>query len=140
MTKQMIKWDDATPEQQLMRWENVVRVLGALTPHERKKHWNMQSWGQKTECGTVACAAGHCGLDSWFRRRGFRLNFIYDGESWDTNLAEDDNLVMDFFGYDGPRQIFYNGDRRSVSTVIKEVKAYIKDLKLEHKFQEENLE
>src|SRR6267378_1550966 len=74
----MKHWDDITPKEQIARWEQVLRVLRGLTKHERKKHFNMGFFGQKTSCGTVACAAGHCGLDPWFRRRGFKLDFIED--------------------------------------------------------------
>ena len=67
-------WDDLTPAQKVKRWEGVERVLKKLTPHQRKKHFDMRFWGKKTGCGTVACIAGHCGLDPSFRRQGFRMN------------------------------------------------------------------
>lgn len=60
------------------RWENVLRVLTSMTRHEREHHFAMTIWGTKTSCGTVGCAAGHCSLDPWFRKRGFK------GE-WATN-------------------------------------------------------
>ena len=58
-------------ERLIERWENGLRVLKAMDPHEREKHFNMALWGKKTDCGTLACAAGHMSLDPWFRRRGF---------------------------------------------------------------------
>lgn len=67
------------PEQIIERWENVIRVLRNLTPHQRKYHFDMTTFGRKTDCGTVACAAGHCSLDPWFRRRGFLANFTKSG-------------------------------------------------------------
>jgi hypothetical protein len=70
----MKDWFSITPREKIERWENVLRVLKGLTPHQRAHHWDMESWGYNTHCGTVACAAGHCGLDPWFRRRGFKLN------------------------------------------------------------------
>jgi hypothetical protein len=54
------------------RYEQVKRVLEGLDEHARKHHWDMSIWGTKTDCGTVACAAGHCSLDPWFQERGFR--------------------------------------------------------------------
>lgn len=68
-------WDDCSLDEQIERMEQMLRVLGGLNKHERRKHFNMGTWGEKTPCGTVACAAGHAGLDPWFRRRGFRLDF-----------------------------------------------------------------
>jgi hypothetical protein len=108
-----------TTKQLIERWENVLRVLRALTPHQRRKHWNMETWGTKTECGTVACAAGHCAMDSWFRRRGFKY-----GKHLELIM-----FAPDFFGHEGTNNIFYNTEPRSVGQVIKEVRAHIKELK-----------
>ena len=105
------------------RWENAVRVLRALTPHERRKHFNMEFWGEKTDCGTVGCAAGHCGLDPWFRRRGFKLEFDHYGSG---DLSTD---VEKFFDADGVLAIFYDPTVRSVGTVIKEIQQHIKNIK-----------
>src|SRR5688572_17549276 len=135
-------WDNITPAQQIERWENVLRVLRALTPHQRRKHWNMSWWGEKTECGTVACAAGHCGLDPWFRRRGFRMDFErieFENElgkieyEWNADLNVP---VSHFFGREGSGSIFLNGKVRPVSKVIEEVKAHIRQLKEEPKADE----
>lgn len=117
----MKHWDDCTMEQKIERWENVERVLKALTPHERRKHWDMSQWGIKTDCGTVACAAGHCAMDTWFKRRGLKPFWWIDGVM--------DLHPEDFFGEDGSNDIFYNSTIRPVSKVIREVRAYIKRLK-----------
>src|SRR4051812_3771468 len=53
------------------RWEHGLAVLQKLTPHERRHHFKMATWGEKTDCGTVACAAGMFSLDPWFRKRRF---------------------------------------------------------------------
>lgn len=120
--KEMRLWIDCTPREQIERWENAERVLKGLTPHQRRKHWN--------ECGTVACAAGHCGLDPWFRCRGFRLNFrkgmAADGR---PRWFEEVDDVDAFFGREGGEGIFYNWRQRPVSKVIKEVQAHIKTLR-----------
>jgi len=50
----------------LERWEQALCVLDGLTPHERENHFNMGTWGRRTECGTNACLAGHCSLNPWF--------------------------------------------------------------------------
>lgn len=57
----------------ITRYRQLIRVLGNLPEHEATKHFDMQTWGRDTECGTVACAAGHAGLDAWFVEQGFHL-------------------------------------------------------------------
>ena len=121
-------------ERLVERWENVLRVLRALTPHQRKKHWDMQTYGEVTECGTIACAAGHCAFDPWFRRRGFSAKPVKSNLPWDflhggTHVVEIMTPVNRFFGDEGAENIFYNSTQRSVGTVIKEVQAHIKKLK-----------
>lgn len=127
-----------TIQQLIERWENAIRVLRALTPHERKNHWSMSTWGIKTECGTVQCAAGHCANDPWFRRRGFKYN---------PNWAKDYRLKKyrgcasryafgmtpdQFFG-ERAFSVFYNTNSRSVRDVINEMKGHIRGLKAELK-------
>lgn len=123
----MKAFTSCTKKQQIERWENVLRVLRSLTPHQRRRHWNMQIIGAKTECGTVACACGHSSLDPWFRRRGyagyFEENNRYPGR---VDLCTPDEY--EFFGAEGTDGIFFNTDIRPVGMVIKEVKAYIKKL------------
>lgn len=115
------------------RWENVLRVLRALTPHQRRKHWDMETFGVKTPCGTVACAAGHCGLDPWFRRRGFKTTATRErGQAhFGSGLDFREGQIEAFFGTRGARDIFFNGTHRSVGQVIKEVKSHIRQLKAE---------
>jgi hypothetical protein len=103
-----------------------------MTPHERKHHFDMRYWCLKTGRGTVvACAAVRCGMDPWFRRRGLRYNFYRSGPSGYWEYASDtlDQPVRDFFGTDGSMRIFFNGVRRSVTDVLKEVKDHLKELK-----------
>jgi hypothetical protein len=106
------------------RWTNVERVLDAMPEHERQRHWNMGTWGEINDCGTIACAAGHCGLDPWFRERGFTLNFC-GGQSEISN-------VESFFGLEGTSRIFHNTTQRSVETVANEVRTYITELRQLH--------
>lgn len=127
-------FEDIPVERQIERWENVLRVLRKLTPHQRRKHWDMSQWGVKTDCGTVACAAGHCGLDPWFRRRGLALEFVMSTNTWDGEPIETTNfwdtpIVEDFFGDVGCEQIFFNDIARPVGQVIREVRRYIKALR-----------
>lgn len=123
--------EDVSRKVLIERWENCLRVLQGLTPHERRKHWSMSTWGLKNDCGTVACAAGHCAMDPWFRKRGLKMDFhlvkqeeFYGGDFWTQTF--DDSLVKKFFGASGTTAIFHNTDRRSVGKVIKEVKSYLK--------------
>jgi polyhydroxyalkanoate synthesis regulator phasin len=155
----MKNWYDCTFEEKLERWTQALRVLKELLRHVRTKHWNMSHWGIQTECGTVACAAGHCGMDPWFRKRGLKLKAVKFDDLIKENVHEDDlersdfkvpktlselenyglNLgeggfennvdVSDFFGDE--EYIFSNGENRSVNDVIKEIKKYIKELQNE---------
>lgn len=125
----MKTWEDATQAEKVERWENVERVLKSLSPHERRNHWNMGNWGEKNECGTIACAAGHCGLDPYFRRRGFKLNFKFDRFDNDWITVFDDDDVFEFFGFEGAEQIFLDTTNRRVNVVIREVQKYVKYLK-----------
>ena len=83
--------------QLIQRYRELIRVMKKLTPHEREHHFNMNSWGVKTDCGTVMCAAGFAGSDHWFRRQGFSfskrdLEIHFHGRvSW--------RAIEMFFGY-----------------------------------------
>jgi hypothetical protein len=123
----MIKtFNRITPAQRITRWKHVLRVLKGLSRHDRQKHFNMATWGYKTDCGTVACAAGHCGLDPWFRRQGFKLKFNdpYTGEP--TNNADEGDSFQpeDFFGSEGCNRVFYQTDA-SYQGTIRNTKKYI---------------
>jgi hypothetical protein len=128
------EWMNCSPEERIERWEQAVRVLEGLDEHTRTQHWDMGVWGRRTPCGTVACAAGHCGLDPWFRERGLQLNmylFNIDAEDNPDNYDLDPDTfdVAGFFGYFGSRDIFWNGTPRPVETVIEEMKAFIQRLR-----------
>lgn len=141
--KQYKIWDECSKKEQLSRWENVLRVLRAMTPHERRKHWNMAIFGEKTECGTVACAVGHCSMDPWFRRRGFAGKFRFatnlDGTPDSELVFKEDGMwlsyqVPKFFGpseadVNRSQNIFMDDTPRSVALVIRQVKARIKVLR-----------
>lgn len=149
-------WEMCTLKEKLDRWLNAERVLVKLPKHVRTKHWNMGHWGIVTDCGTVCCAAGHCGLDPWFRKRGLKLKPIkladlileeFNIEDYLGNIPhtldeaeklglsrgsggfEDDVSVEEFFGEDGAHTIFGNGDSRSVNDVIMEIRDHINNLK-----------
>lgn len=126
----MKSWEKCSHAERIERWENAIRVLQGLSRHERRKHWNMGWWGNKTACGTVACAAGHCGLDPWFRERGLKMDFtesvMYGKTWWDTDFDSED--VERFFGENGTNSIFFRSQHRPVSAVIKEIKRYLKSL------------
>jgi hypothetical protein len=102
------------------RWTHVERVLVNMPEHDRQRHWDMGTWGEVNDCGTVACAAGHCGLDPWFRERGFALQFHGD--------RADIPPVDNFFGVEGTQRIFLNTARRPVDTVTEEVRQYVSEL------------
>lgn len=151
----LVIWEDCSLSEKLARWENAERVLVKLPKHERTRHWNMGHWGIKTDCGTVCCAAGHCGLDPWFRKRGLKLkpilfselideelSYLSDDEKKPTTIQEAEDLgvpkgqggfedgvdIEEFFGTES-HKIFGNGDSRSVNDVIAEIRAHLKDLR-----------
>lgn len=104
------------------RWSNAGRVLQAMPAHEREHHWDMGKWGLKTDCGTIVCAAGACGLDAWFRDRGFKLTFPRG--SREGKISD----VAGFFGLEGSAKIFFDGRARTVDTVLGEVRGYVSQL------------
>lgn len=124
MPRIMKFWADCTLDQKIERWEQAARVLRELTPHEKNKHFNMDFWAKSTPCGMVACAAGHCAMDAWFKRRKFKL--IQSEVEPDVFFC----LPRNFFGFEGSNQIFYNYRKRSVSKVILEIENYIRFLKI----------
>jgi hypothetical protein len=139
----MKTWVDCTHKEQIERWTNVLRVLTKMTRHAREKHFDMSNWAEKTDCGTVGCAAGHCAMDPWFRRRGFKGEFRpyqytdLPGFYWRFTGIEPE----EFFGSDGHHRIFVNtelcnpedeDESRGASAhraVVAEVREYIKELK-----------
>lgn len=136
---------------QIARWEQAVRVLENLKPHERKKHFDMSAWGKKTPCGTVACAAGFCGLDRWFRKAGFSMDFkvrtkVLRGENGPEESSADlegywgppikvqyiETIISDverFFGDEGTERIFFNSKRRPIEKVLGQMKRHLAQLK-----------
>lgn len=123
---------DCTPAERRERWEQCLRVLSTLPEHERTEHWNMSVWAQRTTCGTIACAAGHCGMDPWFIDQGF-LVIPVEPDSKPCSPIGDANVdgmpmcdaVKVFFGEAGCDEIFLESSYRSVDAVIQEVKDFI---------------
>lgn len=118
---------EVTAEENIERWQNALRVLEQMPQHEREHHFQMSTWGINTACGTIACAAGHCGLDPWFQERGFILR------KCTSCVSKCDQLVLsieaeDFFDDVGANEIFYDGNTRTVEVVIEEIKTHIADL------------
>lgn len=107
----------------LEKWEQLLRVLDGLTPHEREKHLYMGVWGAQTDCGTVACAAGHCAMDPWFRERGFIGKFGAMNEMTFPKWQPED-----FFGQRGYDMIF-TGPHEEYDEVVAAVKDHIEYLK-----------
>jgi len=131
-------WNELTHSERVDRWEHAIKVIDGLNQHEREKHFDMGDWGRETECGTVACAAGHCGLDPKFRQDGFQMNFetkqYLDGYEYRT--LKFTTQPEDFFGKTASNDIFTNGDiliiddpLESHAAVIKAMKAYLEELK-----------
>lgn len=128
---------EPTNAELIERWEQCLRVLEQMPEHERRHHFSMETiWCREAECGTVTCAAGRCGLDSWFRERGFLLGKCseHPGSPDGCNRSDCDAYVLTqrpdaFFGRLGAQEILYNSEKRPVETVIEEVKSHIAKLR-----------
>jgi hypothetical protein len=119
-------WDSCTLDEQIERFERAVRVMQIMKPHVRAKHFKMSEWGSRTKCGTVACAAGHCALDPWFRKQGLTLR------SLDKDFA-----CPRFFGSDANNKIFVSDElydlsgKRGHAAALKRLRTYLSYLKAE---------
>lgn len=87
------------------RWKQGLRVVLGIPLGERRENFSMGNWGYQTACGTVACFAGHCSLDDWFRAQGFTSQFVKDPESGVEQLS--------FTGI-GPEQFFGSGGQYGI--------------------------
>lgn len=117
-------YSSTDPINYVERWEQALRVLEAMTPHEREKHFNMGTWGEKTACGTIACLAGHCSFDPWFHARGFSGTFVPDYPV----LVFPKTDPEAFFGERGYEYIL-TGPTYPWKTVVENVKVHIAYLK-----------
>lgn len=131
----MKRWLNCTPQEKIERWVNVERVLDALSPHEREKHFDMRSWGYVNDCGTVGCAGGLCSLDPWFRSQGWAGVFILktlvfdDGTFTGANMSDRVGLFFGPSEYDPSTAVFLDISIRPVEAVIKEVREHIAELR-----------
>jgi len=126
-------WESLPPKERVIRWSHAVKVIGDMTEHEIKEHFDMSIYGKKTPCGTIGCAAGHLGLDPGFNRQGYKLNI-------DSGSGYYDGFTIhpyDFFGKDAYNNIFINNDFVSKkgkdvhAQVLKAMESYLEDLKEE---------
>lgn len=139
-----IKWDHATNAQKIERAAKLVEVLEGLTMHEQRKHFDMGDWLYKTDCGTVGCAAGFCGLNPWFRARGFKIDLVPEV---DINGNKYFNMIFGmkpdvFFGKEIQEEIFTNGTfmndggRKDYLLVLKAAKLYLKKITAQFAYQD----
>lgn len=113
------------------RLEQAIRVMEGLSPHVREKHLNMGVWGTKNECGTSACVAGFCAMDSWFNARGF-------DHAWQTEMARHGREIVHmvfpgvrpqrFFGNRVADVVFMGGG--GYDQVMDTMKALLYDIKI----------
>lgn len=83
----------------LLRLEQAKRVMSGLDEHTRRKHLNMNVFARETDCGTVACVAGFCGLDPWFIADGFVTFAGYLNSSAIGGVSVN---LLDYFGTEEP--------------------------------------
>lgn len=134
MKKAFKSWYDLNQKQRIKRWENVLRVLKGLTKKQRENNFNMGSWLQyDPKCGTVGCAAGHCGLDPYFRSLGFEMNITVvnedpDNLEWTENFSPAAYDPKAFFGSYGHNAIFLNTSAE-YEEIIYLIEKYLVDLR-----------
>lgn len=115
------------------RFQQAIRVMSDMTAERIENEFNMSTWGEKTACGTVACAAGWCAMDPWFNERGLMMAEIertdsYSGETWvDFTFSKEGNASQ-FFGEAAvdavfTRASFMVGAKNSVDTHSKVLQA-----------------
>jgi hypothetical protein len=106
------KVGEPSARQLLERWQQAQRVLEEMSEYVIKNRFYMGSWGWRTECGTVACLAGHCGMDPWFRQRGF----IFKPRPLGTGRGPPVWGLVNAFPAQLPRQFF--GDRGTENVLL----------------------
>ena len=123
-----VTWNDASTEERILRVEKLVETLESMPLHDQRKHFDMSSWMESNHCGTVGCAAGHCALNPWFKRRGFG----FDIKSGDFTHFEPN----DFFGEEIYSSIFVNpkftdmpAGRESYKAVLAAARATLASMK-----------
>lgn len=108
------------PAREAIEWvEQGIRVLRELPLHERTEHWDMNYWGIKTACGTVACAAGHMAMDKWFIAHGFNMYFPHG-----SDMGRLSKTVTSCFGRPAAR-VFHCPYKRHTSTVTRELESVL---------------
>lgn len=124
MMQKIHAWSEISQDEQIERFENAVRVMTKMKPHVRARHFDMGVWGKRTKCGTIACAAGHCALDGWFRKQGLTLKAL------DKDLGS-----LRFFGNDAHNSIFVSSalidltGTKGHRAALKRMKTYLAYLK-----------
>jgi hypothetical protein len=116
--------EQVTQGQYIERWEQALRVLESMDEHEREKHFDMSMWGARTSCGTVACVAGHCSFDPWFREHGFSGKFDEDHDVLRFPQAQ----PLEFFGKGGAQAVLF-AYQASYDEVVGYVREHIEKLK-----------
>lgn len=129
MTTKFITWNDATDAEKVLRVEKAIETLASMTLHEQRNHFDMSDWVYKNDCGTIACAAGQCAIQPWFRRRGFVFSIRDAGF---TNMYPNT-----FFGDELYDQVFVSqkftnlSGREAHKAVLKAIRLYLVKLKAE---------
>lgn len=80
------------------RTKKLLELDTILTDHEKTEHFDMRVWAQETECGTVACLAGHAAIQPWFKKRGFYLKYVGSARAPATGDASGAWACNQFFG------------------------------------------
>lgn len=95
------------------RWRLAEQVMLAMPEHEKEKHFDMGVWGEQTPCGTVACLAGHCSMDSRFHELGFKSELkMHCKDCSEVKLVFTGEKPEDFFGRCGYNTILTTNQLR----------------------------
>ena len=143
-------WDELNPAEKVERWSHAVDVIAGLSEHERTYHFNMAVWGDITDCGTIGCAAGFCGMDPEFKEQGLEMEIIsYHCDKKHHEVIWPKIRPFEFFGSYAYDRIFVNPEftdpdhhenrqfgtsgRATHARVLKEMQEYLEELKLVYK-------
>ncbi len=99
-----------------------LRTIIAKVP---TKEFKMDSWAERTKCGTKACMGGHAAMDPYFKAQGLEIDWSDDEGEAIGDINEYD--LEDIFGTKEP--FLDTGKIRSKQGALKVIDEMIAGLK-----------
>jgi len=126
-----------------LRLNKAADVLETVSP----KEFDYNLWGLKVTnaiCKTTACIAGHCALDPWFKKNGFKGEWVLDQlllpmnhgkyKHYDLLVNGTDDIeeeVENFFGEGSYLKVFVPENSclkgKTPKTLAKSLRKYVTD-------------